>query len=47
MQYFSTKVLLIKVCDAPESKRMTTGWLAMKNVPIITGSPSEVVATFV
>jgi hypothetical protein len=37
MQYFSTKVLLMKVCDAPESKRITVGCLATRNVPIITG----------
>jgi hypothetical protein len=36
MQYFSTKVLLMKVCDAPESKRIIAGWLAMRNVHIIT-----------
>ena len=47
MQYFSTKFLLVKVCDAQESKRITTGWLATRNVPIITGSPSRVVATWV
>jgi hypothetical protein len=44
---FSTKDLLMKVCDAPKSKRMTVGWLAMENVPIITGSPSGVVAAWV
>jgi hypothetical protein len=25
MQFFSTKFLLMKVCDAPESKRITAG----------------------
>jgi hypothetical protein len=47
MQCFSTKVLLMKVCDAPESKRITDGWLATRNIPIITGSPFGVVATWV
>jgi hypothetical protein len=46
MQCFSTKVLLMKVCDALESKRITARWLATRNVPIITGSPSGVVATW-
>jgi hypothetical protein len=45
MQCFSMKFLLMKVCEAPESKRITTGWLATRNIPIITGSPSGVVAT--
>jgi hypothetical protein len=45
MQYFSTKVFPMKVCDAPELKKIAAGWLATRNVPIITGSPSGVVAT--
>jgi hypothetical protein len=28
----------MKVCDAPESKRITVGWLAIENVHINTGS---------
>jgi hypothetical protein len=47
MQCFSTKFLLMKVCDAPRSKRITAGMLATRNTPIITGSPSGVVATWV
>jgi hypothetical protein len=37
----------MKVCDAPESKKITVRWLAIENVPINTGSPSSVVATWV
>jgi hypothetical protein len=47
MQCFSTKALLMKVCDAPELKRIIVEWLATKNVNINTGSPSCVLATWV
>jgi hypothetical protein len=39
------EILAMKVCEAPESKRITAGWLATRNIPIITGLPYGVIAT--
>ena len=41
ISYFTTNVLLMNECDAPESKSITAGWLATGNIPSSLAPLSE------
>jgi hypothetical protein len=40
-------VVLIKLCDAPESKRIIAGQFKTEKIPVKTGAPSEISAMVV